>query len=62
MRENYLKRNEETLIYILNICDLENEVLMMSIDKRNKNVRVSTLNHWKGNNKTKCFNCYCAQN
>lgn len=61
MRENYLKRNEETLIYILNICDLENEVLMVSIDKRKKNVRVSTLNYWK-ENKTKCFNCYCAQN
>lgn len=49
MRENYLKRNEETLMYILDICEIENEVLMVSIDKQNKNVRVSTLNYWKEN-------------
>ena len=48
MRENCLKINEETLIYILDICEIEN-VLMVSIDKQNKNIRVSTLNYWKEN-------------
>lgn len=49
MRENCLKINEKTLIYILDICEIENKVLMVSIDKQNKNIRVCTLNYWKGN-------------
>lgn len=48
MRENCLKINEETLIYILDMCEIEN-VLIVSIDKQNKNIRVSTLNYWKEN-------------